>query len=377
MSALVDHLAAAKHGQQPQYWKMIMICCSLQTSIFLQGLPSCRRYEYFWREPSCAAVVKGLTCLSRVNTLIVSFLSKSPAKIHNCSKVPAKPVECIAFPGFLCTGNEINTRRVERHLAFQLLGDKCLEEALIYWERLQMIWFELLPLLPLGLHSTWKPRWRHQKCSMEILIVELEWKVVSVRFITSNSCSHNFLFGMAKPNTQFSCKSSDLLAQSRSFLPIMQWPRTRVSRSEAGYRPFIQLVRYLQTLNLRARPFILWPRIFSCSFDLLYKSTISLIIVQHVKKELVLHTHSFWTHIERWFVQYLWHKGLTKPLLFSLVAQSARTCRHAFGNAVCIASRTKITSVVVCKTYKTSSEWKAWCLLKCISASWSHYFICC
>ncbi len=29
-------------------------------------------------------------------------------------------------------------------------------------------------------------------------------------------------------------------------------------------------------------------------FDLLYKSTISLIIVQYVKKELMLRTRSFW-----------------------------------------------------------------------------------
>ncbi len=39
-----------------------------------------------------------------------------------------------------------------------------------------------------------------------------------------------------------------------------------------GMVHFIQLVRYLQTLNLRAQPFILWPRIFSCSFDLLYEA---------------------------------------------------------------------------------------------------------
>ena len=125
-------------------------------------------------------------------------------------------------------------------------------------------------------------------------------------------------------------KRTTSLSLNRVFRIEIRWRQKRASASTArrnvdpdlqtvvwsfvssALSVLVQLVRYLQTWNLRAQLFILWPRIISCSFDLLYKSTISLIIIQYVKKELMLCTRSFWTHIERWFVQYLWLKLTSK-----------------------------------------------------------------
>ncbi len=155
-------------------------------------------------------------------------------------------------------------------------------------------------------------------------------KTIKKHVLTNNSCSQcapAIMLGVQSPNmhlwspdthctnliglTRF-CKQIDLQTFGVGFKPVVHFNDTfwknathtqnyTTSAISSNMKSKSTTIHYLAS-NLSLAD-------ISCFqiFHLLYKPTISLISVQYVKKELVLRTRSFWTHIERWFVQYLWH----------------------------------------------------------------------